>query len=183
MDWYYASNGQQAGPVSQEQLAELFRNGTVKPFDLVWNETMTEWTPIGKVADFASYAPAPAPAAPPAAATPPASSSPASSAAPYAAAAAAPNLAPSGMAEPPTYLWQAIVVTVLCCIPLGIPAIIFSTKVKPAFLAGDHAAAAEASKKAKMWCLIALIVGLVVNILVFIAQFALAFTSASQSYQ
>jgi len=184
MDWYYASNGQQAGPVSQEQLAELFRNGTVKPFDLVWNETMTEWTPIGKVAAFASYVPAPAPASatPPAAATPPASSSAASSAAPYAAAAAS-NLAPAGMAEPPTYLWQAIVVTVLCCIPLGIPAIIFSTKVKPAFLAGDHAAAAEASKKAKMWCLIALVSGLVVNILVFIAQFALAFTSASQSYQ
>jgi peptidyl-prolyl cis-trans isomerase B (cyclophilin B) len=83
MDWYYASNGQQAGPVSQEQLAELFRNGTVKPFDLVWNETMTEWTPIGKLADFASAAPvpvsAPAPAAPPLD-TPPPMSSPMSAA-------------------------------------------------------------------------------------------------------
>jgi hypothetical protein len=57
MDWYYASNGQQAGPVSQEELAELFRNGTVKPFDLVWNETMAEWTPIGKMTDFALSSP------------------------------------------------------------------------------------------------------------------------------
>ncbi len=180
MDWYYASNGQQAGPVSQEQLAELFRNGTIKPFDLVWNETMTEWTPIGKLSDFAAAAPepapAPAPAAPPLETPPPMSS-------PMAAAAPAPGLAPAGMAEPPNYLWQSIVVTVLCCLPFGIPAIIFSTKVKPAFQLGDYAAAADASKKAKMWCIVALIVGLVVNILVFIAQFAIAFTSASQSYQ
>jgi hypothetical protein len=188
MDWYYASNGQQAGPVSQEQLAELFRNGTVKPFDLVWNETMTEWTPIGKLSDFALSSP-PAAASPvhqgfPPLETPPPMSSPMS--APMAAATApAPGLAPAGMAEPPNYLWQSIVVTVLCCLPFGIPAIIFSTKVKPAFQTGDYAAAADASKKAKLWCIIALIVGLVVNILVFIAQFAFAFTAAAapQSYQ
>lgn len=66
MEWYYASNGQQAGPVSQEALAEMFRNGTVKSTDLVWSESLTEWTPIGKVPAFASAAPAPAPAdAPP----------------------------------------------------------------------------------------------------------------------
>lgn len=66
MEWYYSNNGQQAGPVSQDQLAELYRNGTVKPFDLVWNETMTEWTPIGSVDAFAAYAPAPPLAAAPA---------------------------------------------------------------------------------------------------------------------
>jgi hypothetical protein len=185
MDWYYASNGQQAGPVSQEQLAELFRNGTIKPFDLVWNETMTEWTPIGKLSDFAAAAPEPAPAPAPAAPpleTPPPMSSPMSS--PMAAAAPAPGLAPAGMAEPPNYLWQSIVVTVLCCLPFGIPAIIFSTKVKPAFQLGDYAGAADASKKAKMWCIIALIVGVIANILVIGLQIVAAVsTSATQSYQ
>lgn len=58
MEWYYSNNGQEAGPVSQDQLAELFRNGTVKPFDPVWTESMTEWVPIGKVEAFAFSAPA-----------------------------------------------------------------------------------------------------------------------------
>ena len=66
MEWYYSNNGQQAGPVSLDHLAELFRNGTVKPSDLVWNETMTEWTPIGKVDAFAVPAPELPAAAPPA---------------------------------------------------------------------------------------------------------------------
>ncbi|MCB1206807.1 MAG: CD225/dispanin family protein [Verrucomicrobiae bacterium] len=161
MDWYYANNGQQAGPVSQEQLGELYRNGTVKPFDLVWNETMTEWTPIGKVDAFASAAPAspvlePAPAQPAAAA--PESESP-----PVLAAAVAPSPAVSGQAEPPTYLWQSIVVMLLCCLPLGIPALVFSTKVKPAYLSGDYNAALEASKKAKLFCILALVIGFVVQ--------------------
>jgi general secretion pathway protein G len=65
------------------------------------------------------------------------------------------------MPEPPSYLWQSIVVTVLCCLPLGIPAIIFSTKVKPAYVSGDYQGSLNASKKAKMWCLIALILGLI----------------------
>lgn len=82
MEWYYSNNGQQAGPVSQDQLAELFRNGTVKPFDLVWNETMTEWTAIGNVEAFASAAPAPAPA--PIEAPPTLSAAPPLSAAPMA---------------------------------------------------------------------------------------------------
>lgn len=185
MEWYYSNNGQQAGPVSQDQLAELFRNGTVKPFDLVWNETMTEWTAIGNVEAFASAAPAPAPApASDLADFPP----PISSASPYPAAAAPMAASPqgaasSGMGEPPTYLWQAIVVTVLCCIPFGIPAIVFSTKVKPAYLAGDYAGALEASKKAKMWCIVALIVGLITNLLFFGLQILVGINSASQSYQ
>jgi hypothetical protein len=184
MEWYYSNNGQQAGPVSEEQLAELFRNGTVKPSVLVWNETMTEWTPIGGVDAFAVPAPELPAAAPPA----PVDSPPTLSAAPPLAAAApmaASSLgsAPSGMGEPPTYLWQAIVVTVLCCIPFGIPAIVFSTKVKPAYLTGDYAGALEASKKAKMWCIVALIVGLITNLLFLGFQIMVGISSASQSYQ
>lgn len=172
MDWYYASNGQQKGPVTQEELAELFRNETVKPFDLVWNESMTEWTPIGTVADFASVAPAaPAASAPPEESAPPlaASSQDAPPALSPSVAASGPGAygsAPSGGDEPPNYLWQSIVVTVLCCIPLGIPAIVFSTKVKPAYQSGDYAAALDASKKTKMWCLIALVVGFILNLIV-----------------
>ena len=169
MDWYYSNNGQQAGPVSEEQLAELFRSGAVKSTDLVWNETMSGWSPIGQVAAFASSAPAPAAPATPAFDTPPAMSAPQAAATAASAAAApspSPSLAPAGSEMPPNYLWQSIVVMVLCCIPLGIPALIFSLKVKPAYEAGDMGTALDASKKAKMWTIIALICGLISSIVI-----------------
>lgn len=59
------------------------------------------------------------------------------------------------------YLWQSIVVTVLCCLPLGIPAIVYATKVNNALMQGDTAAAQKASESAKMWCIISLVCGIV----------------------
>ncbi|MDF2378282.1 MAG: DUF4339 domain-containing protein, partial [Verrucomicrobiales bacterium] len=52
MDWYYASNGQQMGPVSQEELLGLFEKGEVKGSDLVWNESMTDWVAFRSVPDL-----------------------------------------------------------------------------------------------------------------------------------
>jgi hypothetical protein len=181
MEWYYSNNGQQAGPVSQDQLAELFRNGTVKPFDLVWNETMTEWTPIGNVEAFASAAPAPALAPASFDAPPPMSAAPPLAAAPATTSASSQGFSPSGMAEPPTYLWQSIVVMLLCCLPLGIPALIFSTKVKPAFASGDYTAAMEASKKAKLFCILSLVIGLVVQVIYIGINIAVVMGGAAQS--
>ena len=60
----------------------------------------------------------------------------------------------------PNYLWQAIVCTVCCCIPLGIPAIVYAAQVNTKVVQGDLAGARLASKNAKMWCWIALGVGL-----------------------
>ena len=60
----------------------------------------------------------------------------------------------------PNYLWQSIVVTIVCCLPLGIPAIVYATRVNSYLLQGNTAAAAEASGKAKMWCWIAVAVGI-----------------------
>lgn len=59
------------------------------------------------------------------------------------------------------YLWQSIVVTVLCCLPLGIPAIIYATKVNNALLQGNEDAARQAAGKAKMWCIISLVSGII----------------------
>ena len=44
-------------------------------------------------------------------------------------------------ADIPNYLWQSIIVTLLCCLPLGIPAIIYATKVHTKLLQGDVAGA------------------------------------------
>jgi hypothetical protein len=65
----------------------------------------------------------------------------------------------------PNYLVFAILVTVLCCLPAGIPAIVYAAQVNGKLQAGDIAGAQLASKNAKMWCMISAGVGLAVGIL------------------
>ena len=45
MDWYYASNGQQSGPVSETQLDDLAQRGTIAPTTLVWRQGLANWQP------------------------------------------------------------------------------------------------------------------------------------------
>jgi hypothetical protein len=61
----------------------------------------------------------------------------------------------------PSHLVPAILVTILCCLPLGIPAIVYASQVGGKLAAGDQAGAAEASRKASLWCWIAAGAGLV----------------------
>ncbi len=75
-----------------------------------------------------------------------------------------------GQNQVPNYLVQSILVTLCCCMPLGIVAIIFSAQVNNALAIGNFAGAQEASRKAKMWCIIALACGLVSNALGIILQ-------------
>src|SRR5438309_76567 len=59
----------------------------------------------------------------------------------------------------PNYMVQAII-SIFCCWPLAIPAIIFATQVNSKLAAGDTAGAADSSKKAKMFSFIAIGLGL-----------------------
>jgi hypothetical protein len=60
-EWYYARGGQQNGPVSFEQLAELARTGGLNPMkDLVWTASMKDWLPAGQVPEIYGHAAAPA---------------------------------------------------------------------------------------------------------------------------
>lgn len=54
---------------------------------------------------------------------------------------------------PDNNLVWAIVCTVLCCLPLGIVAIIKSTKVKELWAQGDHEGAQKAADDAKKFAL------------------------------
>lgn len=70
-----------------------------------------------------------------------------------------------GSAAVPNYMVPAII-SIFCCWPLAIAAIIFAAKVNGQVAAGDIAGAQESSKKAKMFSFIGLGIGIVVWIIV-----------------
>jgi hypothetical protein len=138
------------GPVSAEQVRQWIAEGRANSQTFVQGPESTEWKPLGLFPEFAgafAAAPSTMPGVSPA--------------------------VPQGGAPPakvPNYLVQAILVTLCCCLPLGIPAIIFAAQVNSKLALGDMAGALEASRKAKMWCWIAFAVGIPLNILLLILQ-------------
>jgi len=76
-----------------------------------------------------------------------------------------------GSGTVPNYLVPAII-SIFCCWPLAIPAIIFATQVNGKVAAGDLAGAQEASKKAKMFAFIAIGLGLL-GILIYVIMLVL----------
>ena len=69
---------------------------------------------------------------------------------------------PSSGAPPanvPNYLIPAII-SLFCCLPLGIVGVIFAAQVNGKVAAGDTAGAMDAAKKAKMFSFIAIGLGL-----------------------
>ncbi|TSE08541.1 MULTISPECIES: CD225/dispanin family protein [Aquimarina] len=83
----------------------------------------------------------------------------------------------TSQARPKNYLVESILVTLFCCLPLGIVAIINATKVNSAFDAGNHAEAQKASDDAKKWMKYGLIGGVVI-LVIYILMFALGMGGA-----
>ena len=80
------------------------------------------------------------------------------------------------------YLVFSILTTILCCLPLGIPAIIFSSQVNQKLQLGDTIGAIESSKNAKVFCWLAAGIGLL-HILGWIGYFIMiAIIAASEGY-
>jgi hypothetical protein len=49
-EWFYTREGQQVGPVTFKELVEFSNSGRLNAVsDLVWNASMTHWTPAGQV--------------------------------------------------------------------------------------------------------------------------------------
>ena len=46
MTWYYHSGGQQQGPVSDAELADLLQTGKINRTTPVWREGMADWQPL-----------------------------------------------------------------------------------------------------------------------------------------
>jgi hypothetical protein len=72
----------------------------------------------------------------------------------------------------PTYLVQAILVTIFCCMPFGIVAIVYAAQVEGKQNSGDYDGALRSSDTARRWCWYAVLswvaivgVGLVIQLL------------------
>lgn len=62
MNWFYESNGEQKGPVTDDELDSLVAQGVVLPTTLVWRDGLPNWTPLSQVraaAPAGGAAPAP----------------------------------------------------------------------------------------------------------------------------
>jgi hypothetical protein len=133
------SDQKEYGPVTLEQLKQWVSEGRANANTLIQGPDSTEWKPLGSFPELAGLSAAAAASPPPGPV--------------YGTMAATQNV--------PTYLWQSIVVTLCCCLPVGIVAIVYSAQVSSKLSAGDVAGAVDASKKARMWCWIAFAGGFV----------------------
>ena len=62
MNWYYALNGQQQGPASEQDMEQLAASGTINASTLVWSEGLADWQPLSQALPGAlSVAPVNAP--------------------------------------------------------------------------------------------------------------------------
>jgi hypothetical protein len=131
------------GPVSAEQMRQWIAEGRANAHTLVQGPDSTEWKPLSAFTEFAAVLPPPPPPTP-----------------------APGTFAGPGGIQPavPNYLWQSIVCTACCCLPFGIPAIIFASQVNGKLAMGDVAGAMEASRKAKMWCWVSFGAGILAGI-------------------
>lgn len=62
---------------------------------------------------------------------------------------------------PPNYLVWTVLVTVMCCVPLGVISLIYSSQVKTKYNAGDIEGAKKASSKTELWLILAFVLGLI----------------------
>lgn len=79
------------------------------------------------------------------------------------------TLPEQGQVKGTAYLVWSILVTLFCCLPLGIPAIVFAAKIDSCNARGDYTAAAEAARKSKnfsIWgAVLSLVLGLISSFL------------------
>lgn len=151
------ADGKEYGPVSVDQLKQWITEGRANHETKAQREGENTWQPLNQFAEFAASFGIAAPPGPVAYQGQTASTSA--------------SAFPGGKPTIPNYLVQSILVTLCCCLPGGIVAIVYAAQVNTKLGVGDFAGAQEASDKAKMWCWVSFGVGLVVNLIFGAIQF------------
>ena len=196
--YYVDGNNQQQGPIDAAQLPAF----GVTTKTLVWCEGMANWQAAGEIPELASFFAAKQPEIP---AQP--QMQPGTPAQPQMQPQAQPQVQPQTMninnfqqtqqpmnsqppfqqpnnqqmpPQPDNYLVWAILVTVLCCLPLGVASIIYSVKVGSLYAQGDYNGAVDASQKAKKFAMIGGIGGLVF-IIIYVIFMVIAGANAAMS--
>ena len=153
------ADGREYGPKDETEVREWIQQGRLNALSQIKEVGEEEWVSLGSRPEFevhhSNETSAP-PSAPP---------------------------LPSGPSAPPTYqiptyLAQSILVTLCCCLPVGIPAIVYASRIDNLMRMGQYTEAQECSRKAKMWCWISFGIGIPANIIVFIFQFAAEFADS-----
>jgi hypothetical protein len=57
MNWFYVENGQQAGPVTDEELSQLFQSSRITADTLIWREGLADWIPYQQAMNPAAAPP------------------------------------------------------------------------------------------------------------------------------
>lgn len=183
MEIYIHANGSNMGPYSLEQLKDL----GISPDTPVWYNGLPDWTPAGVAPATRElfFAPSPDKAIVPEEPSAEAQATPASgeSAPPIPSGQQGYNpnqgyygqqgynpqgypYGPGQQGPPPSYLAWAIISTLCCCMPFGIVAIIYASKVNGLWLRGDVNGAYKASARAQTWTILAIVIGLLANFFV-----------------
>jgi interferon-induced transmembrane protein/uncharacterized protein DUF4339 len=126
------------GPIDAGQIHEWIREGRVTEQTLVRESDGNQWKLLSEIPEFA--------AALGTRPRPPVTSS-------------ARSVSPAVPVQVPNYLVPAILTTLFCCTPLGIPAIFYSVRVNSRLNSGDVEGARAASEKARLWCWICVVAG------------------------
>ena len=82
--------------------------------------------------------------------------------------------------KPSNNMVWAVLTTIFCCLPFGIPAIVFAARVDSLWFSGRHQEAYNAARVSRNWALISAIVAIVGWIL-YIAFFAALFEAAEEA--
>ena len=148
-------DGKEYGPKDESEIREWIQQGRLNALSQIKEVGEDEWVSLGSRPEFAAQ---------------------------QSDTATAPPL-PAGPSPPPTYqiptyLAQSILVTLCCCMPFGIPAIVYASRIDNLMRMGQYTEAQECSRKAKMWCWISFGIGIPANIIVFILQFAAEFADS-----
>lgn len=167
MKYYIYRNDRQEGPYEAKTIVNMrLSNDT-----FVWNETMSDWQPIGTIPELQQ----------PQAPTPPYQPNygqPNYGQPNY----GQPNYGPSpayavnqgsssNYPKPSSHMALAIITTLMCCLPTGIVAIVKSGKVDSLYFAGRYDEAVEASKSSMNWS----IAGIVISLIAWLAYILMIF--------
>jgi hypothetical protein len=139
VQYYYTDGKERFGPFTLEEL----KDKPISPTTLIWKEGLPDWVSARDLSDLESL---------------------------FAEGSPLPPLVPTYAtpvveAPPKNWLIESILVTILCCLPLGIVGIIHATKVDTFWSTGQREEAYKASQEAGKWVKIGAISGFIAIVL------------------